>query len=324
MWRKISAILIPTGIAFGILAFMLLRVWDDLFTTISSFDPAYITIAVIICLFGWILRGWRYKAILKGLSVRVGLWFSTACILLSQTANLIVPARLGDLFRIFILKHEGMAGYSQGISSLLIERIFDVVIIALLGLIALPFVIGTPEWFLPLIAVPIIGGIVLAIILMLLGDKTSENRYLHIIYGMLTEIRAASLNPVALTVLGISSMVIWIFDIAVCYVIVQMFGEVIPISIVVLAVVVGNLVKAVPITPGGVGTYEFVLAITFELAGTAPVTATVIAVVDHLIKNLVTLGGGIASLYYFGEWAVSLMKRSFSEGITKEELSDAR
>lgn len=322
MWRKISAILIPTLIAVGILAFMLCRVWDDLFTTISNFDPFYITIAVIICSLGWILRGWRYKAILAGLSVRVGLWFSTACILLSQTANLIVPARLGDLFRVFILKHEKKAGYSPGISSLIIERIFDVVTIALLGLIALPFVIGTPEWFLPLIAVPIIAGIAFAIVLMLLGDKTSENKYLHIIYGMIAEIRGASLNLSALTVLGISSMGIWLFDIAVCAVVVQMFGEVIPISIIILAVVVGNLVKAVPITPGGIGTYEFVLAITFELAGIAPVTATVIAVVDHLIKNLVTLGGGIASLYYFGGWAVSLMKRSFSKGITKEELRD--
>jgi len=93
--------------------------------------------------------------------------------------------------------------------------------------------------------------------------------------------------------------------------------------VIMLAIVIGNLVKAVPITPGGVGTYEFALVITFELAGMAPATATVIAVIDHLVKNLVTLAGGIVSLYYFGDWSVSLMKHSFWSGLSKEELSES-
>ena len=32
--------------------------------------------------------------------------------------------------------------------------------------------------------------------------------------------------------------------------------------------------------------------------------ATLIAVIDHLIKNLVTLAGGIVSIYYFGDWVI--------------------
>jgi len=322
MWRKVSAILIPTLIAVGILTYMIWRVWDDLVVTIAHVHPLYLAFAVLVCTLAWIMRGWRYRAILGGLAIRVGLTFSTACILLSQTANLIVPARLGDLVRIFILKHEGLATYSQGVSSLVVERIFDVVTIALLGLIALPFVIGTPEWFLPLIAVPIVAGAAFAVFLLLMGDRRSENKYLGIVYGMLAEIRAASLNPAALLVLGASSIGIWLVDILVCAIVVLMFGESIPFMVVVLAIVIGNLVKAVPITPGGVGTYEFALAVTFELAGTAPATATVIAVVDHLIKNLVTLVGGIGSLYYFGDWSVHLMKRSFHEGLSREELRE--
>ena len=52
------------------------------------------------------------------------------------------------------------------------------------------------------------------------------------------------------------------------------------------------------------GTYEITLAITFGLAGVDPAVATLIAIVDHLIKNLVTLGGGIVSIYYFGDWVI--------------------
>ena len=323
MWRKVSAILIPSLVAFGILAYMLWRVWDDLMVTIAHIHPLYLAFAVLICALAWVMRGWRYQAILGGLTVRLGLTFSTACILLSQTANLIVPARLGDLVRIFILKHEGLATYSQGVSSLIVERIFDVVTIALLGLLALPFVIATPEWFLPLIVIPIVGGAAFAIFLLLTGNRHSENKYLGIFYSMLTEVRAVSLSMRSAFVLGSSSIGIWLMDVLVCAVIVMMFDESLPFMVIMLAIVIGNLVKAVPITPGGVGTYEFALVITFELAGMAPATATVIAVIDHLVKNLVTLAGGIVSLYYFGDWSVSLMKHSFWSGLSKEELSES-
>lgn len=158
--------------------------------------------------------------------------------------------------------------------------------------------------------------------MILTGSRHSENKYLNIIYGLLADVRAASLSPRSLLVLGASSVGIWLVDILVCGIVVMMFGESIPFVVVILGVVIGNLVKAIPITPGGVGTYEFALAITFELAGTAPATATVIAVIDHLIKNLITLVGGIASLYYFGSWSVTLMTHSFREGLSREELHE--
>ena len=99
-----------------------------------------------------------------------------------------------------------------------------------------------------------------------------------------------------------------------------MFNTNIPFFVIVIAIVIGNLVKAVPITPGGVGTYELAVALTLEVSGTPAAIATLIAVIDHLVKNLVTLIGGVISLYVFGDWAVSLMKRAFSRGINKEDI----
>jgi len=92
-----------------------------------------------------------------------------------------------------------------------------------------------------------------------------------------------------------------------------------PFAVVILAIVIGNLVKAVPLTPGGVGTYEVAVALTFGLAGMAAATATLIAVIDHLIKNLVTLVGGVGSIYYFGDWSVELLKKAFKREIEMED-----
>jgi uncharacterized membrane protein YbhN (UPF0104 family) len=106
MYKKISAILVPTILAIGIIAFMLYRVWGDLLEALQHMVPAYLAAGIIICLIAWWLRGWRYQTILKSLNYPVSITVATACIFVSQTVNLIVPARLGDFVRVFILKHE--------------------------------------------------------------------------------------------------------------------------------------------------------------------------------------------------------------------------
>ena len=312
MYRKISAIVIPTIIAFGIIGYMLYSVWDELLVALQHIIPAYLLLGVLICLFAWWLRGWRYHSILKSLHYNVGVTVSTACIFVSQTVNLIVPARLGDFVRVFILKHEYNTTYSEGVSSIVVERVFDIFTVALLGAVSIFFVINAPAWFTTLIVIPLVAGVLFFAFLLFVGKFSSKNKYIVIILNMLHEIKRASLSLRSIIVLGASSIVIWLLDILVCLAVVLMFEQQIPFAIIVLAVVIGNLVKAVPLTPGGMGTYELALALTFGLAGVDPAVATLIAVIDHLIKNLVTLGGGIVSIYYFGDWVIPSIKEAFN------------
>ena len=208
----------------------------------------------------------------------------------------------------FILKHEYNTTYSEGVSSVVVERVFDIFTVAILGAISLFFVLNVPPVYYTIILVPLVIGIIFLVFLFCLGKCTAENKYIQILLTMLHEIKRASLSVRSLLVLGISSIVIWLLDILVCLSVVLMFEQQIPFAVIVLAVVIGNLVKAVPITPGGIGTYEISLAIIFGLAGVSPVIATLIAVIDHLIKNLVTLAGGIVSVYFFGDWVIPSIK----------------
>jgi hypothetical protein len=128
---------------------------------------------------------------------------------------------------------------------------------------------------------------------------------------MLDQIRQVSLSAKSVLVLSTSSIVIWLLDVFVCLFVAMMFGVTVPFAVVMLAIVVGNLVKAIPLTPGGVGTYELAVALTFSAAGIDPATATLIAVIDHLLKNLVTLAGGVISIYFFGNWVLDTIKSAF-------------
>jgi glycosyltransferase AglD len=313
MYRKISAIVVPTLIAVGIITYMLLSVWGQLLIALQHIIPAYLLVAVGICLCAWWIRGWRYHTILKSLNYSVSVKVSTACIFVSQTVNLVVPARLGDFVRVFILKHEYNTTYSEGVSSLVVERVFDVITVAFLGAVSLFFVLNAPSWFTTLIILPLAAGVIFFAFLLIIGKFSSRNKYIIIILNMLHEIKRASLTPRSLVMLGLSSLGAWLLDILACVAVVWMFEQQIPFAVIVLAVVIGNLVKAVPLTPGGIGTYEFALYTTFLLAGVAPAIATLIAVIDHLIKNLVTLAGGIIAIYYFGDWVVPSIKEALAE-----------
>ena len=310
MWRRISIFILSCGVAVAILAYMLFLIWDELMETLASADPRFLVLAVIICITGWWMRGWRYRYILDTLEVKVSLAFSTATILVSQTANLVVPARLGDLIRIFILHHERETPYEIGLSSIVVERVFDVLMLAVLGLLALPFVLGAPPWIYPVIVIPIMLIGIFFLVLVLTGKLTAQNRIFAFLLRMLEGIRRASLSLRSIAVLGVSSLLIWMMDVLACAAVALMFGQKIPFAVIVLAIVVGNLVKAVPITPGGVGTYEAAVALTLMIAGVSQEAATLIAILDHLVKNAVTLAGGVISIVFLGSWVMSVIRQA--------------
>ena len=177
MWKKISAVLIPNLIAAALIGFMLMRVWDDLLVAVQHLVPAYLIAAILICLAAWYLRGWRYQYIIERLGTTIGLTFSTACIYVSQTANLIIPARLGDFVRLFILKHEKGTTYTNGFTSIVAERVYDIIIIAVLGLFALPVLISlVPAWFIWINVLVLGAGAVFFLFLLLSHRLHAENK----------------------------------------------------------------------------------------------------------------------------------------------------
>lgn len=319
MFRKISTILISTLIAVGIVLFMLFRVKDDLIVALEHIVWGYLVLAVAVCLLAWFLRGLRYKIILSGIGIRCSFLFSTGCIFISQTANLIVPARLGDLVRVFILKHEYGAGVSEGISSIVVERVFDIVMVALLGAVSLLFVFNVPDEFFWLIILTLILGAGFFIFLSVSDRFVSKNRYIGILLAILDQIRQVSLSAKSIFALSTSSIIIWLLDVFVCLLVAMMFGVSIPFAVVTLAIVVGNLVKAIPLTPGGVGTYELAVVAILTAAGIEPAVATLIAVIDHLIKNLVTLAGGVIAIYFFGDLGLDAIKSAFRKELKEDD-----
>ncbi len=94
---------------------------------------------------------------------------------------------------------------------------------------------------------------------------------------------------------------IWVIDVLVAVLVLAAFGvglaPVTLLAVCFFAVSVGNLAKVLPLSPGGIGLYEG--AFTVLVIGLTPISFPVAfgaAVLDHALKNVVTVVGGVASM----------------------------
>ena len=106
---------------------------DRVIGEILRADPWLLAAAVVVYAASWPLRGRRYGDVLATTSYPLGTGFLTLTVFLSQTANLVVPARGGDAVRAYVLQARRDVPYPAGFASLAVERGFDLAAIAVLG-----------------------------------------------------------------------------------------------------------------------------------------------------------------------------------------------
>ncbi|ERH07379.1 MAG: putative integral membrane protein [Halonotius sp. J07HN4] len=114
------------------------------------------------------------------------------------------------------------------------------------------------------------------------------------------DIAVVARDPRAITVVGGGSLLIWSLDVATAVLVLAALDSGLAVgpllAVGTLAVSVGNLAKVLPLSQGGVGLYEAAftgLVVTLTPLGAGLALAA--AIVDHALKNAVTLvGGGVA------------------------------
>jgi len=299
-------IVITSLLAIAILVLIAYRVGvGDLASTLRTASPSLVALSVLVYLISWPLRGVRYQQILISMDQRENLSFLVGCISLSQSANVILPARLGDVTRAYLLKKMRGIPFATALSSLAVERIFDVLAITAISILALWGMRGVlfDRWVTDIIITAGVATLVVFVLLILfLKVRTTIG---GAAMRFLREIAHASTNPRAFVTLFAGSLAIWFFDILTCFVILNAFSgrggaSSHPVALVFLAIAIGNLAKIFPITPGAIGTYEGVLTLIFSFGGIDPGISFATALLDHAVKNSVTLVLGSAYLSHFG------------------------
>src|SRR4051794_29137994 len=103
---------------------------------VLSANPALLLAAFVVFYLGFPLRGYRWALLVRGTGFRLGVRDATEIIFLSWLVNCLVPAKLGDLYRAWLLKINSDVSLSRTFGTVFIERILDLFAISILGLAA--------------------------------------------------------------------------------------------------------------------------------------------------------------------------------------------
>ncbi|WP_253738791.1 lysylphosphatidylglycerol synthase transmembrane domain-containing protein [Halohasta salina] len=297
-------------------------------------DSRLLAAAVGLYALSWPLRGRRYGDVLAATGHPLGTRFLTLAVFLSQTANLVLPARAGDGVRAYVLQARRQVPYPAGFASLAVERVFDLAAIAVLGgLATLWLAVGGDVGPLTLLAEAergrtalLAAGGVTAVTLAV-GVSTvaaARSRFrpgavatavvdrfprldplVAAVVSFASDVAVVARNPRAMVVVGAESLVVWALDVATAILVLAALDGSLAVGhllvVGTLAVSVGNLAKVLPLSQGGIGLYEAAFtALVVALTPLGASTALAAAVVDHALKNAVTLVGGAVAIARLG------------------------
>ncbi len=255
--------------------------FEKVFENIVRVKPKFLVYSAVVYVLSYFLRGYRFEYILSRLDSRSSIIFSTQSIAISQTVNVLTPIRIGDLARAYVFKRIDVP-YTTSLAAIATERLFDLLSISLIAVfsaVAIGMMLSTPMY-----------AMVFTILLFLAVFLLS--RMENVIGKILKDVKRVLKFKDSLVILAFS-IILWFSDILVCYLIALSYVRP-SILLISLAVAIANIVKALPITPGGIGTYE--AAMTLILSKLSTDIAFTIALVDHALKNVLTVLLGFVSL----------------------------
>ena len=326
-------------------------------------SPALVALSALVYAVSWPVRGLRYRDILDSMGFHEKWSFLTGAVFISQTGNLVFPARLGDGVRAYVVKARRSIPYPSGFASLAVERVFDLLTITVLaGVVMVGLATtGSAGELLAAVTGNAVGGdtaqsgqtavyvaagvglaaigAVVAIVASARTDgnfvratigRLSDDSYADyvagIVEGFVADIQTVTADGPAFARVGIGSLAIWSLDVLTALAVFAAFGYTLTPSLVAVgffAVSVGNLAKVLPLTPGGVGLYEG--AFTIIVAPLTPVGVTAalsIAIVDHAVKNAVTILGGVVSMAWLNVSLTTAVEESRSVDDIQPEADD--
>ena len=283
-----------------------LQTWGTMLTA----NPLFLVTGLVVYYSAFWLRAARWRMLLnnagydrreKRLPNTNGL---VEIIYLSWFVNCIVPAKLGDAYRSYLLKRNSGISFSSTIGTILAERVIDLLV--LFGLLVASFtLIGTnfarnrdfdPNWVLlmgaAMVAVLIVGLVGLRffghVIVRFVPNRFKE-KFTHFQQGILRSFKRRGL-PVLLGY----TVIIWLLEGGRLFFVTRSLdAHAVTLSAVIFIALLSSLITTIPATPGGAGLVEGGVTLALGLFLSDHNLAVSIALLDRLISYWSLVVGGL-------------------------------
>lgn len=307
LWQRLRSprTLVSFGIALAIIIFAFRGLNIDMARTwayMRGANPWYLLLGMVIFYLTFPLRAFRWRLLLINAEVPVHegrtSWASMPALIeyiyLSWFANCIVPAKLGDAYRGYLLKHNGKVSFSATFGTIFAERLLDM--IGLFGLLVVSgyFTFGThmPDGtqivfgFGAVLVVAILSGLagmrwLSPLIRRFIPDRLREF-YASFEYAALRSFRPAILPRLVLITAGV-----WMLEGFRLFFVVQALGQeglVLSLSAIIFVALASSLLTALPITPAGLGVVEGTVTVVLTFFGIDKNLGSAVTLLDRLIN----------------------------------------
>ena len=283
-------------------------------------DLRYLLAAIASALLWLVVRGFFWRTLLQ---YKASYYDSFITINEGYLLNNILPFRLGEIGRAFLMGRKAQIDFWQVIPSILIERALDLAVAVGLFLCTLPFVIGVSWAKQAAIATGIIVLVGLGAIYLLARNRQKvlnwidqAGQRLPLVNKLAGRRVVAFFDGLAiitdgklfLRALGWEALN-WAVSILEYFLFLRAFFPAPSLLWVVFALGVGALGIAAPSSPGAIGVFEAVLVGALVVFGVDASTATAFALTVHITSYVISgLIGGFG-LYKDGESLSSLYTR---------------
>ncbi len=324
-WRT----LLSFGIAVAILVFAILKAgikWDVTWHVLKTANPAFFLLAFASYYISFPIRTHRWRRLMHNanhgpLQQKIDhypTWDLTEILYLSWFANVVIPAKLGDVYRAFLARRWIGVSLSRTVGTILAERILDLLVLfplllvgAFLTFQSTLFTAHDENIRLALLfgfVLAALAGVFLAVI-WIAGDSVLRvlPHRLHDVYTHFRHGAVASFGKEAPALIG-QTVVVWLLEGARLTFILAALGLLAPgkigLSAAIFLALGSSVLTTLPLTPGGLGVVEsFIAAVLVVLSvhGGAS-TGAAVAVLDRVISYLSIVVIGFL-LYIFGSKA---------------------
>jgi glycosyltransferase 2 family protein len=316
LFRWLPGVLISLIAIYGVLHFVKL---DDLKLAFKTLTFQFFLLIFGLDILGLLIRGKAWQTILGR-----GVKFSRAFFGVSEGyfLNNIFPFRAGEFGRSFLVGRSSGLSTLYALSTVVIERSFDIAFAGILLIISIPYLVGA-DWIKPIATIALIIVLALLLVLFLIAKNQSKvfdrvgrikskskiinflkPRFQHMIEGF-SALASPSQFILSLFWIGITWIAwsaVYYFAVAQVFPQAQLWWGVFIASLLALGV-------AIPSAPAALGVFEASFVGAVAILGGASATALAYAIILHLIQFMVSGIFGIWGLLREGESMTSLFSK---------------
>lgn len=307
VWRNVALSLAVSG-AFLYLAFRNVSL-AELGTALGRVRPDYLLLAIVVSFLIMIFRAWRWQLELRPLEhIPLGrLWAITA---VAYLAINLLPARLGEVVRPWLLSRRSSVSFSNVVGNLVVEKTMDSVVILFYILTGLILVENLPGWVRTGAMVPAVFAVTLVTLVLLIywrGEAFVDRWLIRIlpqrfgsglrrVLGAIVAGMQVIPNPRLLLAVFIISLALWFLPILSSYIMIRAFDFAVPFSAAVVVFIFIGFGTALPNVPGMLGPYQYACVLALEMFGVAQADALAYGLVLNAVQFLTLLAQGLIAL----------------------------